>query len=135
MQSIIKYRITGLMLATVFALFNIGLPIVVASCPMMKYADSNQCMMCDDGSQSGTAKFTNSIDKSCCETTYASDRNKTEFLQVGKLVDLSKLLLDVQFISSNITFGLQSAVSFSQFRDSSPPLSRDIPIFISSLLI
>jgi hypothetical protein len=129
-----KYRITSLTLSVVFALFNIGVPVVVASCPMMKYADSKQCMMCDTGPLSNTVKFTRAANKSCCETKYAADRNKTEFLQTAQhLLDSTKLL--VVFVTNSLT---QSAIRNPQFTitvDTSPPRTADIPILVSSLLI
>ena len=128
------YRITGLALALVFAIFNIGLPVVVASCPMMKAGNSRACMMCDDGPASGTVTISRAIDKSCCATVFAADRNKTEFLQaVHHIADVSK------FVSATVSsFALHSVIRDLQSvipASTSPPLIADIPILVSSLLI
>lgn len=133
MQFSLKYRITGLTLAVVFALFNVGLPVVVASCPMMKYENSRACIMCNDGLSSGV-QVTRAIDTSCCVTVFAADRNKTEFLQVSKhLFESAKLLLAVvsDLIPATVIRNPQSAITLS----ASPPRSADIPILVSSLLI
>jgi hypothetical protein len=128
-----KYRYIALSLSIIFAVFNIGLPIVVASCPMMKYADSNKCIMCSDGSTSSSSRLTNWFDKSCCETKYAAERNTTEFLQETKVPSILNAVIDLQtplFLMANLF-----ASANPQYVDTSPPSSRDIPIFISSLLI
>lgn len=121
------------MLALLFAVFNIGLPIVVASCPMTKFSDSLQCMMCDDGSDATSQRISNFVDKSCCETKYAADRNTNEFLQEhSKGVELTKI---IPAISAHVVF--QSPVLDLQFQfvSASPPRSVDIPIFNSTLRI
>lgn len=133
MQFSLKYRITGLTLAAVFALFNIGLPVVVASCPMMKFENSRACIMCNEDSSSGV-QVTRAIDTSCCVTVFAADRNKTEFLQVNKhLLEFAKLLLAVvsDVVPATVIRNPQSVITLS----ASPSRSTDIPILISSLLI
>jgi hypothetical protein len=134
MQSNFKYRLIALTLTIIFAVFNVGLLVVVASCPMMKYMDSNRCMMCDDGSLSRTVKFTRVVDKSCCETKYAADRNKTEFLQTSQRVfDSAKLIVAIllHIAPQTVISNPQSVITAS----ASPPLVTDIPILTSSLLI
>jgi hypothetical protein len=128
-----KNRIIGILLAGVFALFNIGLPIVVASCPMMKFENSRSCMMCNDD-QSAGVKLTRAIDRSCCATVFAADRNKTEFLQATKNLQESSqyLLTVVSDIVSAFAIRDPQAVNAAT---ASPPRSADIPILVSSLLI
>lgn len=126
-------RILGILLAGVFALFNIGLPIVLASCPMMKFENSRSCTMCNDDQTAGV-KLTRAIDRSCCATIFAADRNKTEFLQVNKhLFESAKLLLTIvsDFVPATAIRNPQSVIAES----ASPPRSADIPILVSSLLI
>ncbi|MBX2992067.1 MAG: hypothetical protein KF749_12995 [Bacteroidetes bacterium] len=133
MHSSLKYRITGLTLAAVFALFSVGLPIVVASCPMMKFENSRSCIMCNEGPSSGV-QVTRALDTSCCLTVFAADRNKMEFLQANKhLLEFAKLLLAVEsdFVPATVISNPQSAIT----PNASPPRSADIPILVSSLLI
>ncbi len=134
MKPIFTHRIIELALAAIFTVFNVGLPVVVASCPMMKYSGSLACVACDDGSAAGTLRFTNFVDKSCCETKYAADKNKNEFLKTnGQSVETLK------FISAaELYVVLQVVINSPQFvlhANTSPPGSFDIPILISSLLI
>ncbi len=135
MQSNFKYRLIALTLTIIFAVFNIGLPVVVASCPMMQTMDASACCATNDDATPGVLKFTNTVDKSCCATKFAADRNKTEFLQSNQTVEHAKQSFDFQLVALSFTPGLQSPVSRLRFVDSSPPQTRDIPIFISSLLI
>ncbi len=134
MKSILKYRLIGLSLVTMFTVFNVGLPIVVASCPMMKYSGSRSCMMCDSGSEPGKTRLTNTTDKSCCVTKYASDRNKTEFLQSTQhVLDSAKLIVAV--LSNVAPLAIIDQIQFAVAANTSPPLTADIPILVSSLLI
>lgn len=134
MKSILRHRIIGLTLAGIFTMFNVGLPVVVASCPMTKYTDSSACNGCVDGLADGTVRFTNSVDTSCCTTKYAADKNKNEFRQTN-----AQLVESVKFISATEPYIVPHAVintpQFVILINASPPGSTDIPILISSLLI
>ena len=134
MKSILRHRIIGLALAGIFAIFNVGLPIVVASCPMLRYSDSSACMACSHASIDGTTRITNSVDKSCCTTKYAADKNKNEFLKTDP-----QSVESVKFIAITEMYIVPQAVinapQFVILSHASPPGSTDIPIFISSLLI
>jgi hypothetical protein len=134
MISLLKYRIIGLALVAIFAIFNIGLPIVVASCPMVKDEGSNRCAMCNDASSSGTVRFTNSVDRSCCVTKFATDRNRTEFLQIQLEKFESRQQIITTFVSAVPESAILNAQSFIR-ETASPPRSVDIPILVSSLLI
>ncbi len=129
------YRIVGLSLAAVFALFNVGVPIVVASCPMVKEQNSRFCIMCNDDRQGDGLRISTYFDRSCCETRFAAERNTTEFLQTQQKVERVKLVVEIPLLSSVILFEKSSLVGNLGIDDLSPPLTRDIPIFISSLLI
>jgi hypothetical protein len=75
------HRIVVLSLAFLFALFNVGLPIVVASCPMAGMKDGG-CDMCYE-KDAGTAMILVPLqDRSCCETVIAAEQNEEEFLRV-----------------------------------------------------
>lgn len=133
MNKTLRHKIIGFALAGVFALFNIGVPVVVASCPMMKFETSRTCIMCNDGSSQGTS-IARAIDTSCCVTVFAADRNKAEFLQVNKhLLESEKHLLAVvsEIVPATVISNPQSVITLS----ASPPRSADIPILVSSLLI
>jgi hypothetical protein len=134
MQSNFTYRSIALTLAIIFALFSIGLPIVIASCPMMEMTQGVACCAMNDDAASGVVRITNSVDKPCCETKYTAERNKNEFLQTQmKNLDATKFV--VQFVANiehqSAICNPQSAITLN----ASPPRSVDIPILVSSLLI
>ena len=125
------YRTVTFTLLALFLVFNVGLPIVLASCPMMqeKHTTSTCCEQKNDRFQA----IKSSKDYSCCKTVIAAERNTTEFVQ-GKdclvHVDYSLItLLHLTSLSKDFSQLLLTSVC-----NTSPP-SEDIPIFTSSLLI
>jgi hypothetical protein len=101
---------------------------------MMKEAGSNRCTMCDDAFSSVTVRFTNLVDRSCCVTKYAADRNTTEFLQI----QLEKIESRQQIIAAYVSAVPELAFPnphLSIRATASPPRGVDIPILKSSLLI
>lgn len=136
MNNILKYRIIALSLVVVFAVFNIGIPIIIASCPMAAMMQSGKCAMCDDQDDPATSKVTTEVNTSCCATTILAERNTNEFVQAKvSISDLSKLLSVVLTANVYQVLVLQSPVSVVYHVSSSPPIVVDIPIFVSSLLI
>jgi hypothetical protein len=137
MQSNFKYRIIALTLAIIFAAFNIGLPIVIASCPMMEMTRGVACCEMNSDDAAGVVKITNTVDRSCCETSYAADRNKTEFLQEqlrrGETTKLFSASLPLEVFQSAIHPDMSGQSAITQAL--SPHRSVDIPILVSSLLI
>lgn len=132
MNSFVKYRISALLLVLVFSLFNIGLPIVVASCPMTETKTSS-CGMCPDQSSTAAQKLTSVKNTSCCQTVIAADKNSNEFVQVKYTSNEP-----VKLVATTI-----SAERFDNLWFVSPVVPNnqplvvpiDIPIFTSSLLI
>ena len=130
-----KYRLLALTLVVTFVLFNVGLPIVLASCPMMKGSSHSVCSMCcpdQVGTQSSGAKFVPQIDRSCCKTVIVAERNTNEFLQVK---DNSTTLLSSSPIlvqEEGFAFSVVPSLSYIHF---SPLIAvhEDIPILTSSL--
>jgi hypothetical protein len=134
MMNIFKYRAVAFFLAMTFCLFNVGLPIVVSSCPMVKTANSKTCRMCAEVPQSHMTTVTKTSDRSCCMTIIAAGRNTTEFLQVkssaNDLTSSSAIVVrPIVLQSVNVSFNDISLLY-------SPPLSsEDISLLTSSLLI
>lgn len=131
----VTYRMVASTLATIFFVFNIGLPLVVASCPMPKAEGSSLCEMCYDDFSRGSLNLTTKRDASCCMTKIAADRNTTEFLQSHQTLEQAKTLLGagtvVRVSESSSSLHMPGFGAFS----SPPPCPRDIPILVSSLLI
>lgn len=134
MNGILKYRIIALGLVVVFGVFNIGIPIIIASCSMPEMMRGSSCPMCDDQELPTTAMFATAQSTVCCTMTLVAERNRTEFVRAASsLSDLSKQLLVVLTVDVPVPV-LQSPVYVVRV-SSSPPTVIDIPIFTSSLLI
>ena len=129
-----KYRSVALVLVGIFVVFNVGIPVVIASCPMMQKSMRSSC--CPQQSDSKNTVVNKYRDYSCCKTVIAADRNKTEFLQTQNdaVTQLHNYSTTPFLYVSNIL----ESLSFTKLilNDThSPPLFEDIPIFNSSLLI
>jgi hypothetical protein len=134
MNSILKYRIIALALVAVFGTFNVGIPVVIASCSMGGMMQGGSCPMCADRQNPTTETFTTDQSKVCCTTTIVAEPNTNEFVQAkASLSDLSKPLLVVLTVDVLVPV-LQSPVHVIRV-SSSPPTVLDIPILTSSLLI
>jgi len=129
-----KYRLVSIILVGVFAVFNIGIPVVLASCPMMQRSVKPSC--CPQQSVTKYPVINKYRDYSCCNTVIASDRNRTEFLQTQS--DGVTHLLNYPTSAILFASDIHDSTNFSKLilKDThSPPLIKDIPLFISSLLI
>ena len=134
MNNILKYRFVAFALVVVFGVFNIGIPILIASCPMATTIQGNRCGMCNDQDDPGTAKITTEKNTSCCATRFAAEGNTNEFVQAkGGMPDVNKLLLVVLTANDPISV-FPSPVCVVRV-SSSPPAVVDLPILISSLRI
>jgi hypothetical protein len=131
------YRVTAATIAAVFLLFNIGLPIVVASCPITE-SKTRACGMCNDETDATAQKITSVKNTSCCITLFAADKNTTEFVNPVSGVKVKSVVnesaqLYLPILVSQIS---HQGVSLSPGIESlSPPRCTDIPILVSSLLI
>ena len=135
MHKLQTYRVVTYTLAGLFFLFNVGVPIVVASCPMlMAGSGSGMCGSCFEFSDDGSQSLIPSRDTSCCSTTIASEANRVEFLRVPVAtvgIDIFQLVgilppLDIFF------HGSYSRLASAR---NTGPLACDIPVLFSSLLI
>ena len=130
-----KHRVVTGLLVLVFGVFNIGLPIVVASCPMARDTQSPPCFACPDPYGDGTLSFAPVIDYSCCRTVLLAERNTTEFVAVKAFVSDVKMMISLLSERDQVYSQPHSFISFLLLSDPSPPWSADIPVFTSSLLI
>lgn len=142
-----KYRVVAVSIVAVFLVFNVGLPIVIASCPMSETRTAS-CGMCPPASsdsqsragnnESSTAsqKLTSIKNISCCITVFAADKNTTEFVKAKSEVnEFPKVFSSLPI--SHIPYpksDFLSSISHFPFAIFHFP-SSDIPIFTSSLLI
>jgi len=136
MPRILKYRSIGLILAVLFCLFNVGLPIVVASCPMM---GAMKCppKACCAAPDTKSVKLGSVINRDCCKTVFAASRNTNEFLQVPTI--LHENAAATQFVAvffGDVLLHAQSSLVITGLSGDSPPSSSgDLPVLYSSLLI
>ena len=128
-----KYRTVSVILAGVFTVFSIGIPIVLASCPMMKSSKRGACCPIRNAEHKTILKKYQ--DYSCCKTVIAAERNKTEYLQnQTPVLSIVNQVAQLSFVSPSLLQGDNfSRIVF--FSTHSPPSIQDIPIFTSSLLI
>ena len=134
MNGLMKYRILALALAGMFGVFNIGIPIIVASCPMAGMMQGGRCGTCDDQDDPATSKLTPERNTSCCVTTIVAERNTNEFVQEQANVHSPALQTVLTVFPYTVTRN-PSPVSGFILVSASPPTVTDIPIFTSSLLI
>lgn len=130
-----KYRSVAILLAGIFSVFNIGLPVVLHYCKMMETVSSNSCGMCETENNNHNDLELSKVESSCCQTVIAAELNKVEFLQTEKN-DVTKLNYSIATIlhtSPSIDFKYRSNIYLTTTH--SPPPIEDIPIFTSSLLI
>lgn len=135
MSQILKYRLFAIILVCVFCVFNIGVPIVVASCPMMDNM-TIQKNCCPPLTTTSQENFKGTKDYSCCQTIIAADRNTTEYTQTNDLVNRVVKFLQVipsPIISTELTIKNNELFITSLFF--SVRHLQDIPIFTSSLLL
>ena len=135
-----KYRLVAFTLVGVFAVFNIGLPVVLHYCEMMKSTTTSTCGMCGTESTKGNRVQYNSIKSACCSTIFTPERNKNEFLQaqnagITPLLhnSITQSAIGGLHTSRSIDFSYSLKIFLTDTH--SPPAFEDIPIFTSSLLI
>jgi hypothetical protein len=129
----ITYRIAILSLIGLFCAFNIGLPIVIASCPMMKAGVRSSCCAAKP-SAPGTQNIARTRSNNCCKTVIAGERNTTEFVQSQYHLQYTPALeaiLAPAFFNHNADLSVSGWAAVQLH----PPSSEDIPIAVSSLLI
>jgi len=127
------YRTAATFVAAIFFVFNVGLPVVIASCPMTETPFA-VCGMCKPASHEPVHNLTTVTGASCCVIVFASDKNSTEFIQTKS--QLTESFKAVAFLPVPInTHDFSQYASTVQLEDSLAPKVIDIPIFTSSLLM
>ena len=132
MSSRFTYRLTAVVLVATFALFTIGVPIVVASCPMPKSERAVVCAACYEPVPAGTMRYARAMDRSCCETKIAAERNATAFVHS---FESAKSILALAVVPLFASRQSDHVATMPATVAASPPLPRDIPTFNASLLI
>ena len=130
-----KYHSLRIVFAAIFVLFNVGLPVVIASCPMMDSAKMMKASCCVD---SRTANSTQTIgiqkNSSCCKTTLAATRNTNEFINVSSNLGSPQISVGLLF-TPPILLHFSNARSENLRPDIALMTHDDIPVFYSTLRI
>jgi hypothetical protein len=130
-RTIRTYRI--LFVVAFFAIANIGVPVVLASCPMA--AETGQlCGMCPTPEKAKALQLSKIQGKSCCETVVVGERNTGEFLSSVSLT-IGNISQDCASTFIGHSGYTSSALHLLCFKISYLPHAGDIPISISSLRI
>lgn len=133
-----RYRLVGALMAALFCVFTIGVPVVLASCPMMGQPSSAARLSCCPSSvERGQPILSAYKNTSCCATKIAAARNTQEFVQ--SFADLQKatgaaFLPAVLLIPSAVPSPL---VGLAQLAAEGPPAVSPVslPILHAALLI
>ena len=131
-----KYRFLALSLTSIFLLFNVGLPIVLASCPMMTSGNAiSTCTTCCSAARSTGPSLISHSDRSCCKTVIAADRNRNEFLQSNE--HPVQPVAHSFFLMTDEVSTLTRHSSFASLCLASLIITpeENIPLFTSSLLL
>ncbi|HTK83366.1 MAG TPA: hypothetical protein VL633_13860 [Bacteroidota bacterium] len=129
-----RYQLVALGLALVFAVFNVGLPIVVYACPMMQQNASALPCCADNFSGSGS-QIGRAIDRSCCKTVVAGERNTTEFVQAKDHQSQVHTPITPLFHQNAVEIMTVQGVSPQRHIAAAVASPPDIPVLFSSLLI
>jgi hypothetical protein len=119
-------------LATLFTVFNVGLPIVAYVCPMMA---SNRCT-CACSPQSIEGPVITYVQMSCCNGSILAERNTVPFLDVVKYEPPHSEVMLVLSSSNHLAESISQHSFLPAGTDTGPP-PTDTPLYLlsSSLLI
>jgi hypothetical protein len=130
------YRTLSALLAAMFALFSIGLPVVLDSCPMPKMSGSMTCFPCHQlPVPAGDTPVLQS--PRCCTPVIVGERNTTAFVQSQRPANESRAVaLDV-LAPVPMELRVSALRNIQSFNPSWSPPGRDadLPVLHSSLLI
>ena len=136
MNRTLSYRIGTLLAALLFIVFSVGVPVVVASCPMATMMPGGKCVECNEQASSDGVTVSTQRNAACCVTVLAAERNTTEYVNSAMhLPSIEKLTAMAVDLPYGIPYAFSSVPSAINAISPSPPHSCDIPILLSSLLI
>ncbi len=131
MNRLLTYRTPLLVLLLAFVLFDVGLPVVIATCPMEK--EFGSCDFCHPAVPPQRVEI-GLPGGSCCAPARIVERTTTDFEQVR--IVLNREVSHEVVVAPMPSASLWAAdVDIVVPRSWSPPLQTDIPILTSSLLI
>jgi hypothetical protein len=123
-------QISRILFASLFLVFNVGLPILIDSCPMPKPVGSMMCPLCHMDGGEGKGEVVKG--KPCCSPSLAAAGNTNEFLRIQKSECDPGPCIMCQSGFTPVSFFSGSQISASKPSQFAPD---DIPVIHSSLLI
>jgi hypothetical protein len=134
MRRIAKYRGVAAALIAVFGIFNVGIPVVLATCSMGAMMDGQVCPGCHDPFGAEGMAFSTAETVPCCTSRIIAEKTSSEFLQ-AKLATIT-FTTDVVVVPPVALFASLGWLRSLAFVTLAPsPGSEDVPVFNSSLLI
>jgi hypothetical protein len=127
-----KYRFVTALLVVVFSVFNVGIPVVVAACPMSESGVGALCGSCYSPTGNGQPVYRQHQDRSCCETVLVSEGSGAEFLKAAPALPLVAGVLFVSVIAP-FEFSDYSFQSVTVRSVDTSPGQENLPILLSSL--
>lgn len=120
-------------LAGLFTLFNVGIPVIVASCPMTPAEGQVSCNACVVPSGNHVDSLLPRTDTSCCTTVFAAAPADVSFLKISVTpIDAESMLAPMMMLSigDHVSLHQMTRIVLGHRRASS-----DLPVLFSSLLI
>jgi len=122
-------------LAGLFALFNVGIPVIVASCPMAPAGGQAGCNACVVSIADDLDSLLPRTDTSCCETIFAAAPAGVSFLKNSVApIETESILVPLTTLSNSDPLN-QHHTTRTVSGHLQTGRSPDLPVLFSSLLI
>lgn len=131
------YSLLSALFGCIFCIFTVGIPVVLASCPMANHDTHERPSCCSAQSEASQPVLRAYKNTSCCTTTFVATRSTQEYLQSGEHVTTFDAGHNIGSLLTSVAPATDDAFIVPARRTSaSPPIHRLIlPIVHSSLLI
>jgi hypothetical protein len=133
MNRISRHKIGVWLFVAIFSLFNVGIPVATAACPMTREEAST--MSCCSEQPDTNVGLTSPNSFACCMPTLAAEPDKSEYLQTKEQSNQLFKSLVILFETPAQMVVEQPLLASNTVLSPSPQQFQDIPIFTSSLLI
>ena len=124
--------IRRVLLAGLFLVFNVGLPVLINTCPMPRQTGSMACPLCREAGWDGHGTAVQG--KPCCAPQLAAERNVNEFIGAAKPAPAFFAHV-IMLIPQAASFSPLPVAAVSNGASPPPQLFSDIPVALSALLI
>ena len=122
-------------MATFFVLFNVGIPVVVAACPMMPKSGTMACDACATPGGNGGDSVRSMVDRSCCTTVFAALPSGATFLKAPAAAVADDVIVIALLPHAGMNGPAVSDLVRTIRHEQGARAPSDLPILFSSLLI